>query len=321
MPEPTTYEIVIRGRAGERLLRPLVDDFAIDRSIAGHTRLIGIVRDPAHLHGVLAHLTSATAEVVSVVPHHTTRSDREETTMSAILSRSPDEVSTSSRPGGVAALVAAATFVFGIALFATALSDYTSGDPTSAESVEFVVAHQTTLFLWYLVIFIVFGAALVPLVRALQRRLHAGAPALADTGAVFGYIWAGLMFATGMVSNIGIQVVADLAERDPDQAAAVWASIDAVTDGLGGGNEIVGGLWVLLVSLGALRTGALPRALNLLGVVSATAGLVTLVPGLTDVGIVFGLGLIVWFAWLGVVLVRDRGVVRSAEWTTVAAAE
>lgn len=63
----TVYEIVIRGRAGERVLRPLLDDFTIDHPVEDRTRLTGVVRDPAHLHGVLAHLTSMAAEVVSVV--------------------------------------------------------------------------------------------------------------------------------------------------------------------------------------------------------------------------------------------------------------
>ncbi|MEZ5239780.1 MAG: hypothetical protein R2716_12815 [Microthrixaceae bacterium] len=63
---------------------------------------------------------------------------------------------------------------------------------------------------------------------------------------------------------------------------------------------------MLLVSVAALRSGALPRALNYLGILSATAGLVTVVPGLEDIGMVFGLGLIVWFAWLGVVLIKSR---------------
>ena len=112
------------------------------------------------------------------------------------------------------------------------------------------------------------------------------------------------MFATGMISNIGISAVGDLAETDPAQAEAVWSSIAAVTDGLGGGNELVGGMWVLLVSLAAWATNALPKALNALGIISAVSGLITLIPGLSDVGIVFGLGLIVWFAWVGIVLVR-----------------
>jgi hypothetical protein len=69
MPETTRYEIVIRGRAGRRALRPLIDDFAIDDSADGETRLVGVIRDPSHLHGVLAHLTSVGIEVVRFGPH------------------------------------------------------------------------------------------------------------------------------------------------------------------------------------------------------------------------------------------------------------
>lgn len=68
MTEPTTYEIVVRGRATERLLRPLLDDFIIDDTEPGRTRLTGVIRDPSHLHGVLAHLTSVAAEVISLAP-------------------------------------------------------------------------------------------------------------------------------------------------------------------------------------------------------------------------------------------------------------
>jgi hypothetical protein len=68
MSEPTTFEIVLRGRASARLLRPLLDDFTFDRTTDGDTRLVGVVRDAAHLHGVVAHLTSVNVELVSIVP-------------------------------------------------------------------------------------------------------------------------------------------------------------------------------------------------------------------------------------------------------------
>jgi hypothetical protein len=64
---PITYEIRIRGRASNRLLRPLLDDFTIDHDRNGDTRMVGDITDPAQLHGVLAHLTSLNAEVISVV--------------------------------------------------------------------------------------------------------------------------------------------------------------------------------------------------------------------------------------------------------------
>jgi hypothetical protein len=204
--------------------------------------------------------------------------------------------STLSRVGGTAALLAAGTFAYGIALFATSLADYTDPDATPAESVDFLVDHQGTLLAWYIGIFIVFGAALVPFGLALRERLVGRAPILANTAAVFAMIWAGLMFATGMISNIGIESVADLAESEPERAITVWSSIDTVTNGLGGGNELVGGL----------ATRVLPRWLNVVGVVTAVAGMVTVVPAFEAVEMVFGLGSIIWFVGTGVTLLRHH---------------
>ena len=224
--------------------------------------------------------------------------------MTMTINNQTNEKIVPSRAGAIGGLIAAATFIFGIALLVTSLSDYTEGDATVAESVDFLVSHQGTLFAWYFVIFLVFGVAIIPLARSLHERLVDVSPELADIGAVFAYIWAGLMFATGMTSNIGIAAVADLDETDPAAAEALWSAISTVTDGLGGGNELVGGSWILLVSLAAWGTKRLPKGLNVLGIISAVAGLITLVPGLSDVGMIFGLGSIAWFAWAGTFLLR-----------------
>jgi hypothetical protein len=87
--------------------------------------------------------------------------------------------------------------------------------------------------------------------------------------------------------------------KDPTSA------VHTVVEGLGGGNEIVGGLWVLLISCAALRVGALGKALDVIGVVVSAAGLRTVIPALGEIdGMVFGLGTIAWFAWLGIVMLR-----------------
>ncbi|MDJ0768147.1 MAG: hypothetical protein QNJ12_05105 [Ilumatobacter sp.] len=66
MPRPTRYEIEIRGRADERILRPVIDDFEIETTNHGTTRLIGEVLDASHLNGLLSHFTSMNVDVVEL---------------------------------------------------------------------------------------------------------------------------------------------------------------------------------------------------------------------------------------------------------------
>ena len=128
---------------------------------------------------------------------------------------------------------------------------------------------------------------------------------------VFAGIWAALMYASGMISNVGIEAVADLAASEPDRAVAVWSTLDIVTNGLGGGNELVGGIWILLVSIAGLITTRLPRWLNVVCLITAVVGLVTVVPDFTAAEMVFTLRSFIWFLGVGITLLRDRTPVRT----------
>ena len=88
------------------------------------------------------------------------------------------------------------------------------------------------------------------------------------------------------------------------QAATVWLAIGPVFEVLVDRVEIVGGIWVLLVTWAALLAGGLPRRLNYLGVVTGVAGVLTVVPAFGVLGIGFRLGEMVWFGWLGIVWFR-----------------
>jgi hypothetical protein len=111
-----------------------------------------------------------------------------------------------------------------------------------------------------------------------------------------------------MVSNAGIAPVVALYAKDPVQAALAWQGIESVASGLGNGNgEILGGLLTLLVSLAALRAGGLPKGLNILGFLVGALGIISIIPGLTELMIgIFGLSQIIWFIWLGIVLLRSN---------------
>ena len=60
------YEIELGGHAADRVLRPVIDEFTIELTAEGTTRLVGEVRDSSHLNGLLAHFTSLNVEVLAL---------------------------------------------------------------------------------------------------------------------------------------------------------------------------------------------------------------------------------------------------------------
>lgn len=107
-------------------------------------------------------------------------------------------------------------------------------------------------------------------------------------------------------------MVSDLYAENHAQAVTVWLALDAVETGIVSGNEIVGSLWVALVCLAALRTGGLARAAGYLGMAFAAAGVLTVVPSLTDTMVmIFAPGLIVWSVWVGIILLRRAPAVAA----------
>jgi hypothetical protein len=211
------------------------------------------------------------------------------------------------RAGGWASLAEAVTYLigFGVAAAYLAPAGFTDAQDDPVEHLAFLLDHQAVLYTWYLVLYMVAGAALVVLVLGIHDRLEGRSPALARSTTAFGLIWAGLVLASGMVALVGQRAAVQLAATDRAEAVSTWAAVSVVQDALGGGIEMVGALWVLLTSAAALRGSALPRGLVALGMVVGVAGMATLVPQLADAVALFGLGFIAWYIWAGLVLLRD----------------
>lgn len=211
------------------------------------------------------------------------------------------------KSGAFAAFYLAAAYIIGIALFLVVLDYPSITDP--AQKVALLVEQQAVIFWTNLLMYVFFGLVLVVLALALYDRLKERAPALAQVATVFAIIWAGSLVASGMVANAGIAPVLALYATDPAQAALTWQGFETVASGLGNGNgEILGGVWTLLISLAALRSGGLPKALNFLGLMVGALGIVSILPGLADLVGMFGLSQIIWFVWMGIILLRHQPV-------------
>jgi hypothetical protein len=208
------------------------------------------------------------------------------------------------KSGGFAALYMAIAHLTGIVIFLVVLDYLSISDP--AQKVALNVEKQAVIFSTNLLMYVIFGFALIVLSLALHERMKSVAPALMQAATAIGIIWAGSLIASGMVANAGLATIVPLYAKDPAQAALTFQAIEAVANGLGNANgEILGGMWTLLVSLAGLRSGGLPKGLTVLGLFVGAAGIITIIPALNTLTGVFGLGQIIWFVWLGITLIRN----------------
>jgi hypothetical protein len=210
--------------------------------------------------------------------------------------------------GGIAALYMAAAYLIGMVIFLVVL-DY-PGITDPAQKAALLVEMQLVTFSTNLLMYVFFGFALIVLSLALNDRLKSDAPGMMQTATAVGIIWAGSLIASGMVANAGIAPVVALYANDPEQAALAWQGFETVAGGLGNFNgEILGGVWTLLVSVAALRKGGLSRGLNILGLLVGAAGIVSIIPVLTEAAVgVFGLSQMIWFVWQGITLISGKQV-------------
>lgn len=216
-------------------------------------------------------------------------------------------MSTLQRLGGWAGLIHALAYVVAMVIMVTLVLP--ASDAGLEQYVAFVAGNRAVVDLLNFVAYWVSAATLVLMVLALYERLKTAAPTAAQVAAAFGLIWAALIIGSGnlMLRNSG--VVAELYAQNPTHAAEAWVILEAVENGIVSGNEVVGSLWVLVVSLTAWRTGLLGRALSALGVILSLAGLLTVIPSLFDPMItVFGPAMIVWSAWVGLALLQRQPV-------------
>lgn len=230
--------------------------------------------------------------------------------MTATIAHAPPSRDVDVKPGrkwigGFAALYLAVALLGAIPYFLLVV-DY-PGAATAADKVALVAAHYASMYTVYLATYVVFGLAVGVLALALYYRLEPRSPFTMRLATAVGLMWSLALVASGMVFTYGMTTVIDLHDVHPAQAVQTWQSVEAVAMALGGaGGELLGGLWVLLLSVVALRAGGLPRFVAWLGVLIGVVGLVSVVPPLHDAAVAFGLLQIAWFLSVGWLLLSAQ---------------
>ncbi|QSE98985.1 hypothetical protein [Fulvivirga lutea] len=205
--------------------------------------------------------------------------------------------------GGLAAIAEAIFYVFAFIIFGAVLEFLPAGS-TASQTIEHLSENQLLLSVTNFVIYVLFGIVLSILVLAIYERTKSES-AISKLAAVFGFIWVVLVIASGMIFNIGLAAVIKNGAVNPEEAVTLWKMINIIGDSLGGGNEVVGAVWLILLSIAGLKSNTLPKGLVYFGLLVGAFGVGTIYP----YGIfaeLFGTTQILWFIWVGVVLLKSK---------------
>ena len=206
------------------------------------------------------------------------------------------------RIGGIAAIAEAVIYISAFIFFGTSWH-YPSNENTVTQ-LAYLAEHQFSYTAITFIMYVLFGVILAVLTLALYERLKHKSPVIMQIATIFGVIWVGLVIASGMISNVGLGIIIRISINEPEKAMTMWGTISAIVQGMGGGNEVVGGIWVLLLSIAALKNNEPYRLLNYFGILVGMAGILTIYPADVLTGI-FGISQIIWFLGLGFVMLKS----------------
>ncbi len=217
----------------------------------------------------------------------------------------PNNQFTLNMVGGLSSITMALCYISLFVLFGAVIEW-----PQDAEKIEVIsFMHQNRMLLdiAYGVGYLLFGVVLCITVQAAHAMLSDPKSAMLNTASIFGIIWVMLVLAAGMIRLLSFESMYALYETQPEQAINMLNISNVIVDGLGGGIELAGGVWVFLLSLVGLRRGQ-AKGLNYLGLVVGMFGMLTVLHTVPYLKELFGLSQIVWFIWLGVFLMKDSSV-------------
>ena len=186
-------------------------------------------------------------------------------------------------------------------------------DNTELARLTHLVHQRDAFFAGYRVIGLVFSLSLLLLNIALKDNIKPHSELVANYLHGIGSVWATIVIASTFVFLVSLSSLSDSIETNAEQSIVVLQTIDIVVNALGGGIEILGAIWVFLVSFAGLKYQQNAKLTHMFGLVVAIAGVLTLLSGfsmlekhpLFEVSTaIFGLGQIVWFVLIGVQFLR-----------------
>lgn len=202
-------------------------------------------------------------------------------------------------------------FAYGLVILVANFGYLSDSNLTSQQTLTMLLQDVRLYVSWNLVVYLIYGVSLfflsISLFSLTKKHSLEGAYGLLLAGG----IWSGFMLLSGGISIETINRVSELYPLNSEAATNLWMTTGVIQESAGGGNEIIGALWVYMVSRTLPNRKGLLQTSRLIGFSITILGLGTIVESGEIFASLFGILLIVWFLLLFKVLPAAFGDVQS----------
>ena len=168
------------------------------------------------------------------------------------------------------------------------------GATTASEQLTIISNNSVLVHITTLHIYIIFSFGIILLATYLYLKLKEQQPVLGLLSLITGVIWATILIASGFISMAVTTLLMN--GTVASDLTSAWQAIDIISNALGGGNELMGGIFTGLVSLAMYKARFSGMATSILGGLVFIGGTISALPYLADIGIgIFVISQILWF--------------------------
>jgi hypothetical protein len=108
-----------------------------------------------------------------------------------------------------------------------------------------------------------------------------------------------------MIYQSGMQMAIQMYAGKALNAETIYQITQMLHGAIGGNNEIVGGIWTLLISIASLKRHMFKPWMNVLGIIAGIAGCLTMLPIFSEPAtMVFAFGQMIWWVGIGVKMLK-----------------
>jgi hypothetical protein len=218
---------------------------------------------------------------------------------------------------GVVALVWSALLIADVALFTGILrAAGLSADDATNGSAKFLAAQATysTAFTLNDMVLVAITIATLVVAFLLYERWRDKSARLAGMALVAAIVSSTAFFCFALTLTTGTPNIVQLYGQDHAQAFTAYTAFYSVSLGLRATGRFAFGFFLILAGCAALRARDLPRPIAYLAIL---AGALDFAPGVLGLGA--NIAVVIWAAWLGVLLLRSSSTAAPASSVAVPA--